>query len=153
MSVNGIERDKAQAALAEVEARGAQLRRADLQLSWMLLAILGACLGVAVVTSLAPHHGSSWAGISVVIMLAGFLATGVLIGLRIRAYSRTGIVLYFASVIGFNVWNAAVTSTSIITRFWAAGQPSYHFGISVAVGSIPLWIGAYLIRRRASRAG
>jgi len=153
MSVDGIERDKAQAALAEVGERAAQLRRADLQLSWMLLAVLGAYLGVAVVLSLGPHQGSTWAGISVVVMLAGFIATAVVIGLRVRAYSRTGIVLYFASVIGFNVWNAAVTSTSIITRFWAAGQPSYHFGVSLAIGSIPLWIGAYLIRRRASRAG
>jgi hypothetical protein len=152
MSVDGIDQETAQAALAEVGICAAQVRRADVQLWWMLLAVVGACLGVAGVMSLAPHHSSTGAGISVAVMLAGFLATGVVIGIRLRAYSRTGILLYFAAIIGFNVWNAAVTSMSIITRFWAANQRSCHFGISLAVGSMPLWIGAYLIRRRATHA-
>lgn len=151
MSVESPDQGKAQAALAEARLRAVQVGRADLQLSWMLLAVLGACLGVAVVMSLAPHQGSTWAGIAVVVMVAGFLAAVVVVGVRLRAYSRTGILLYFGAIIGFNVLNAAVTSTSLITRFWAANQPSYHFGISLAVGSIPLWIGAYLIRRRALR--
>lgn len=43
---------------------------------------------------------------------------------------------------------AAIASASIVTRFWAVGQPSYHFGLSVALSVIPLAIGASTFGRR-----
>ena len=115
----------------------------------MLLVVAAVYLGAGAVISLSPHHGTTYAGIAVLLMMAAAIGAAVVIGLRIRAYSRAGIVWYFSSIIAFNLWNAAVAGLSIGTRFWAAGQPSYHFGLSVAVAGIPLLIGGVALLRRA----
>jgi hypothetical protein len=141
--------EQARAALDEAGARAAQVRRSDLQLSWILLAIAAAYVGVGVVLSVSPHHGSTVAGVAVLAMLAAAIGGSVVIWLRIRAYSRGGLIWYFATMIAFNLWNAAAASVSIGTRFWASSQPSYHFGITVAVAIIPLLVGAIALARRA----
>lgn len=141
-------RQDAVSALAEAGIRASQVRRADSQLRWMLLALLGAYLGVAVLMSLSsPHHGSTFAAVGIIAMLVAALAVAVIVGVRIRAYSRAGIRLYFGTIIAFNLWNALITSASIATRFWALGQPSYHFGLSEIVGVAPLVIGLWLLSR------
>jgi hypothetical protein len=141
--------DEARAALDEADMRAAQVRRNDRQLSWMLLVVAGVYLGAGAVISLSPHHERTYGGPAVLLMLAAAIGAAVVIGLRIRAYTRGGIVWYFSAIIAFNLWNSAVAGTSILTRFWAAGQPSYHFGISVTVAVIPLLIGAIALARRA----
>ena len=140
--------EQARAALDEAGDRAAQVRRSDLQLCWILLAIAGAYAGVGVVMSVSPHHGSTLAGVAVLVMLAVAIGGCVVIGLRIRAYSRGGIKWFFASIIAFNLWNGAAASVSVGTRFWASSQPSYHFGITVAVALIPLLAGAFVLIRR-----
>lgn len=141
-------REDAVAALAEVGIRASQVRQADSQLRWMLMALLAAYLGVAVLMSLSPHRGSTFAAVGIIAMLVAAVAFAVIVGVRIRAYSRVGIRLYFGTIIAFNLWNALVTSVSIGTRFWAPGQPSYRFGISVLAGVVPLVIGVWLLSRR-----
>ena len=143
-------REEARAALAEAKRRASQVHRSDLQLCWMLLAIWMALAAVSAVMSFAPHRGTAWAPPAIGVMLIGFLAAAVVIALRMRAYSRGAIGLYFASVIAFNLWNAVVVSTSIATQYWASGRPTSHFGVSGMVGSIPLLVGAWLIGRRSS---
>lgn len=141
-------REQALAALAEATHRASQVHHADSQLRWMLLALLAVQLGAAALMSLSPHHGSTFAAVGITAMLLAAIAFAVIVGLRIRAYSRTGIRLYFATIVGFNLWNALVTSASIGTRFWALGQPAYHFGISESVGAIPLAVGFWLLTRK-----
>lgn len=141
-------REDAAAALAEVGIRAWQVRQADAQLRRMLLVLLAAYLGVAVLMSLSPHRGSTFAAVGITAMLVVAVATAVIVGLRFRAYSRAGIRLYFGTIIAFNLWNALVTSASIATRFWALGRPSYHFGISEMVGAVPLVVGVWLLSRR-----
>jgi hypothetical protein len=141
--------ERARAALEEAALRAAQVRRKDRHLSWMLLVVAGLYLGAGAVISLSPHHARTYGGPAVLLMLAAAIGAAVVIGLRIRAYTRAGIVWYFSAIIAFNLWNSAVAGTSILTRFWAAGQPSYHFGISVTVAVIPLLIGAIALARRA----
>ena len=141
-------REDAVAALAEVGIRASQVRQADSQLCWMLAALLAADLGVAVLLSLSPHRGSTFAGVGVLAMLVAAVAFAVIVGIRIRGYSRLGIRLYFGTLIAFNLCNALVTSLSIGSRFWAQGQPTYHFGISEAVGIVPLVVGIWLLSRR-----
>jgi len=141
-------REDAAAALAEAGIRASQVRQADTQLRWMLLVLLAAYLGVALLMSLSPHSGSTFAAVGIIAMLVAAVAFAVVVGVRIRAYSRAAIRLYFGTIIAFNLWNALVTSLSTGTRFWAQGQPSYHFGISEAVGVIPLVIGVWLLSRR-----
>ena len=144
-------REEAMAALAEAGMREAQVRQADSHLRWMLLALLAVYSGVAVLMSLSPHKGTTLTAVGLLVLLAAALAFIVVVAVRIRAYSRRGIRLYFATVIAFNIWNAFVSSVSIGTRFWALGQPSYHFGISAAVGVIPLLIGVWLLSRKQLR--
>lgn len=128
--------------------RAAQVRRSDRQLWWMLLVIAAAYLGVGAVMSVTPRHQATFAPAVVVVTLLAALGAAVVIGLRIRAYSRAGIIGYFSTIIAFNLWNAVVTSASIATRFWGSGEPSYHFGISVTIAVIPLLAGAWLLARR-----
>jgi hypothetical protein len=141
--------EQAQAAIDEAGVRAAQVRRTDRRLSWMLLVVSGLYLGAGAVISLAPTHGRTYGGPVVLLMIGAAIGAAVVIGLRIRAYTRVGIIWYFATIIAFNLWNSAVAGASILTRFWAAGQPSYHFGISALIGVVPLVIGAIVLARRA----
>lgn len=148
--MDGVEptREGAATAVAEAGHRAAQVRHADLQLRWMLLAVLGADAVVAVLMSVSLQHASRLAPLGIVGALVAAIVFGVIVGLRIRAYSRAGIRIYFAAIIAFNLWNAIVISTSIVAGFWRAGQPAYHFGISEAIAALPLAIGAVLVGRR-----
>jgi hypothetical protein len=116
----------------------------------MLLGIVTVYLAAAAVISTLPslHRGGPVAGLAILVIVIVGVAGMIFVGLRIRAYSRTGILLYFGGVAVFNIWNAIVNGVSIYTRWWAVTQPSYHFGISELVGSIPLLIAAWLILRR-----
>jgi len=141
--------EQARTALEEAGRRAAEVRRSDRQLAWMLGAVVAAYLFAGAVISVSSHQGTTYSGAAVALMLATAIVASVVIGLRIRAYTRAGIILYFSSIIAFNVWNVAVTGVSILTRFWASGQPIYHFGMSVAVGVIPPVIGMIVLARRA----
>jgi hypothetical protein len=142
-------REGAAAAVAEAGHRTGQVRHADLQLRWMLLAVLGADAVVAVLMSVSLERGSRLAPLGIVGALVAAIVFGLIVGLRIRAYSRAGIRIYFAAIIAFNLWNAIVISTSIVAGFWRSGQPAYHFGISEAIAALPLVIGAGLVGRRS----
>ena len=132
----------------EADFRAAQVCDADWQLRSMLMALLVVLLVVAALMSISPHGGSAWAAVAIVAMVLAGVAFAVIAGVRVRAYSRRGIRPYFGTVIAFNLWNTIAVSTSIATRFWAAGQPSYHFGVTELVTSIPLGIGLWTLSRR-----
>jgi hypothetical protein len=141
---------EAQAALTEANSQAARVRRSDHQLAWMLLSVVAVYLATGGVISTLPslRRGGPVAGLAILaILIVGVLGM-IFVGLRIRAYSRTGVLLYFGGIAVFNIWNATVTSVSIFTGWWALTQPSYHFGISELVGAVPLFIAAWLIGRR-----
>lgn len=146
----GLTPEQAKAAIQEAGTRAGEVRRSDLQLSWILQALAGAYLGIAIVGSAAPDRTGAFVGVTFVIILASVAAVAVLIGLRIRAYTRTGLKIFAITAIGFNVWNAATAAVSIGTRFWATSQPSYHFAISALIAIVPLLAGAAIISRRAA---
>jgi hypothetical protein len=141
---------EAQAALTEANSQAARVRRSDHQLAWMLLGIAAVYLAAGGVISTLPslRRGGPVAGLAILAVVIVGVVGLVFIGLRIRAYSRTGVLLYFGGVAVFNIWNAIVTSLSIFTGWWASTQPSYNFGISELVGAVPLLIAAWLIGRR-----
>jgi hypothetical protein len=141
---------EAQAALAEANSQAVRVRHADHQLGWVIFGIAAIYLSVAAVMSSLPdpRRGGPVAGLAILTIFAVGLATCVFVALRIRAYSRTGILLYFGGIALFNLWNALVVGASIGTRWWASNQPAYHFGLSAAVGAIPLLVVAWLIWRR-----
>ena len=125
------------------------MRRADDQLGWMLLGVAAMYLAVGAVISTLPdpRRAGPIAGPAILAIFIVGLVGVVFVGLRIRAYSRTAFLLYFGGVIAFNLWNAAVIGVSVLTRWWSPAQPSFHFGLTVAV-VIPLLVTAWLIRRR-----
>ena len=141
---------EARSALSEATSQAARVHRADRQLAWLLLGISGVYLaaGGVISTVADPRRGGPAAGLALLAIVIVFAIAFIVIGLRIRAYSRAAIYLYFGGVTVFNLWNAAVTGVSIGTRWWASTQPSYHLGLSELVGVIPLFIAAWLIWRR-----
>jgi hypothetical protein len=140
--------EQARAALEEASVRARQVRRSDRQLSWMLLLVAGIYIMAGVLVSVSPEGGRSIAGPAVLGILAVAIGAAVVVGFRIKAFSQGGIAWYFATMIAFNLWNAGVVGGSVATRFWALGQPAYHFGISAAVAVLPLLAGAWLLGRR-----
>jgi len=112
------------------------------------IAVIYLAVGAVFSTLPDPRQGSPVVGFGILAIMVVGLVGIVFVGVRMRAYSRTAIFLYFGGVITFNLWNAAVSGVSMLTRWWAPGQPSYHFGASVAVGVIPLLVAAWLIWRR-----
>jgi hypothetical protein len=141
---------QAQAALTEANSQAAHVRSSDHQLAWMLLGVAAAYLATGGVISTLPslRRGGPVAGLAILAILTIGVVGLIFVGLRIRAYSRAGVLLYFGGIAVFNIWNAIVTGVSILTGWWALTQPSYHFGISEVVGAVPLLIAAWLIGRR-----
>ena len=141
---------EAQAALAEANSQAVRVRHADHQLGWIVLGIAAMYLAVGALMSTLPdprRAGPVVGPAILAIMIVGLVGL-VFVGLRIRAYSRTAILMYFGGIAAFNLWNAIVFGVSIATRWFALTQPSYHFGISVVVAVIPLLVVAWLILRR-----
>jgi cell division protein FtsW (lipid II flippase) len=141
---------EAQAALEQATSQAARVRHSDHQLGWIVISIAAIYLAVAVVMSTLPdpRRAGPVAGPAILaIMVVGLF--GVIFALlRIRAYSRPAILLYFGAIVAFSLWNGIVVGVSLATRWWASTQPSYHFGITVAVAVIPLLVAAWLIWRR-----
>jgi hypothetical protein len=141
---------EAQAALAEANSQAVRVRHADHQLGWIVLGIAAAYLAVGALMSTLPdpRRAGPVVGPAILAVMVVGLVGLVIVFLRIRAYSRTGILLYFGGVGAFGLWNGIVVGVSIATRWWALTQPSYHFGVSVVVAVIPLLVAAWLILRR-----
>jgi len=141
---------EAKAALAEAHVQAARVRHADHQLGWIVLGIAAAYLAVGGLLSTLPdpRRGGPVVGSAVLGVMVFGLVGLVIVFLRIRAFSRTGILLYFGGIGAFGLWNGIVAGVSIATRWWASTQPSYHFGVSVVVAVIPLLVAAWLILRR-----
>jgi hypothetical protein len=140
---------EAQAALAEADTQAALVRREDHEFRWLLLVVAAIYLLGAGVVSLSPtRRGGPIAGLALVIIVAAGIAGLIWVGIRIRAYSRRGVLWFALAIAAFIVWNSMVTGVSVVTGWWAPNQPSYHFGVSELVGVIPLVVAAWLIGRR-----
>jgi hypothetical protein len=57
-----------------------------------------------------------------------------------RHYSVAGIFWFLTIIAIFSTWNLVIMWVSLLTRWWAHGQPGYHIGTSAIVGLIPLLI-------------
>jgi hypothetical protein len=136
--------------MSEVTSHAARVHRADHQLGWMLLGVAVIYLAVGALISTLPdlRRGGPVVGPAIVAIVIVGAVGFIFVGLRIRAYSRAGIFFYFGGITVFNLWNATVVGVSIGTRWWAPGQPSYHFGLSAVIAVIPLLVTAWLIWRR-----
>ena len=139
---------EARAALAEATTRATSVHRADRQFQLITLCLAACWLAFGVIVSLSPDRNSVlvWAGV----LVAAIVGPGgvIWLGLRIRAYSRGRMLLFFGGFVVFQAWLGIVAGVSIGTRWWASTQPSYHFGVTIAIGVIPLLVLAWLLGRR-----
>src|ERR1700687_797702 len=139
---------EARAALAEATSRAMSVHLADRQFQWMALCLAACWLAFGVVVRLVPDRKSPL--VLVAVLVAATVGPGALVwlGLRIRAYSRARMLLFFGGFVVFQVWLGIVAGVSIGTRYWASTEPSYHFGVTIAIGVIPLLVLAWLLGRR-----
>lgn len=140
---------EAQAALAEANSQAARVRRADHLFRWFLLGIAGAYVGGSAIISFSPRPGGStgaWAAL--LVFLLGFVVAFIVLGMRIRAYSRLGLGSFFAAFAVFWIWDSIVNGVSLASGWWSPLEPSYHLVISEALGVIPLIVAAWWIGRR-----
>ena len=137
---------EAQAALTEADRAVARIRRTDKQFGAILLGLAAAYVAIGVVVGLAPAV-PGFALVAILVTLVGALGGGVTLLLRIRAYSRTGVLQFTVGCAAFSFWNAAVVGVSSVTRWWAPNQPTSHFTVSSVVAAIPLVVAAWLVSR------
>jgi hypothetical protein len=139
---------EAQAALAEAASRATSVRRADRHLQWVTLCIAGCWLVTGAIASLSPDRNSPAVWVPVLVTVIGALSGVVYFALKIRVVGRARFLLFIGGFVVFQVWMGFVAGMSMKTLWWAGGQPSYHFGVTIAVGVIPLLILAWLLGRR-----
>ena len=86
--------------------------------------------------------------IALLVFLIVWMVAFVVVGLRIRAYSRTVVLSFLGAVAVFMIWNAIVNGVSLRSGWWSPLEPNYHLVMSEALGVIPLIVVAWLIGRR-----
>jgi hypothetical protein len=146
-NMNEVTPEEARAALVTAGNQALGVRRTDKQYRPILLGIAAMYLGCALLVSLFPHGGSRFAGIALVVIFLGGLAGTLLLLLRIRAYSRRGILWFSWSAFGFTFWNAAVVGVSSASGWWGPHQPGIHFFGSAIIGVLPLLVAGWLVGR------
>lgn len=138
---------EARVALADARNQAAGVHRSDKQFRFVLLGIAAIYVVAAVLVGLFPRGGSRFAGVALIVsFVAGSVGTLLLL-LRIRAYSRRGILWFTWSAVLFTIWNSAVVGVSITSGWWGPHQSGIHFSISVIVAVIPLLVAAWLVGR------
>jgi hypothetical protein len=145
--MNDVTPQEARAALADAGDQATGVRRTDQQFRPILLGIAAMDLGIALLVSLFPHGGSRIAGIALMVIFVGGLIGTLLLVLRIRAYSRRGILLFAGSAFGFSFWNLAVIGVSIASGWFGPHQLGIHFFASAIIGALPLLVAAWLVGR------
>ena len=138
----------ARASLDEATSRAAEVRHSERQWRPALLVVGALYLAVGVLLSGNPRQGSVWISSALAIIFLGGSAAAIYLAWRVRAWSRTGILWLMGSVVAFLVWNGAVIWLSIASGWWGPHQPGIHFGGTVVVAVIPLFVAAWLIGRR-----
>jgi hypothetical protein len=140
---------EARVALAEASSQATRVRESDQQFRWVLLGLALAYLLLGAVVSASPTRGgATFAALAFVIIIAAGLVGTIVVIARIRAYSRAGLRWFTVACAAFSLWNAVVCGVSLVTGWWSANQPSYHFGVSAVACVIPLVVAAWLLGRR-----
>src|SRR6266852_4399896 len=107
--------EEAAGALAEARLRESQVHKADAQLGWILGLLAAAVIGIGCLMSVA----SQAAGPAVAAIYLAAIAGAVFVFLRIRAYSRTGLLVFTFAASTFTIWNALGAAVSVTTGWWS----------------------------------
>lgn len=138
--------EEARSALTEAAGATARIRRTDAQFGPILLGLAAAYLSIGALVGFVPRNFSQL--VAILVILIGAIGGGLILLLRIRAFSRTGILRFTVSCAAFTFWNAIVAGVSSATHWWAPSQPASHFTVSAVVASIPLVVATWLVTRK-----
>jgi hypothetical protein len=140
--------ESARVSLDEAKSRAAEVRHSERGWRPALLVVAAMYLAVGALLSGNPRQGSVWISSGLAVIFLGGSAGAIYLAWRVRAWSRAGILWLLGSVAAFLAWNGAVIWVSVATGWWGPHQPGIHFGGSVVVAVIPLFVAAWLIGRR-----
>lgn len=116
---------------------------------WLLVGLAAA---TGLVAALGTLIKGSLAYAGIYLALGTFVVAMVLMGgvvLRLRAhYSVAGCLWFLTSVAAYQLLNIVVMWTSLLSGWWAAGQPGYHVGLTTAIGLVPLLGGIWKLGRK-----
>ncbi len=136
--------EEAAGALAEARLRESQVHKADTQLGWILGVLAAAVIGIGCLMSVAPYA----AGPAVAAIYLAAIAGAAFVLLRIRAYSRLGLLVFTFAASTFAIWDALGAAVSVTTGWWSRSQPSFHFGVTEVIAVVPLLVGIGLLSRK-----
>ena len=139
---------EAAAALEEAARQSAAVRGADRAFGPVLVAVAVCYLVVGIVVGVHPRGGSAFAVAALVIALLATAGGSLAWILRLRAYSRRGVLRFSFVLAAWTWWNAAVIGASVASGWWGSQEPGFHFTISALIASIPLFAAGGLISRR-----
>ena len=128
------------------------VKPADGQFVWTLFGLVAVTVALAAYLSLFPQD-AGFLYFFIGIMFASSACTAaVSLRLKHHDYSPAAVLWLFATIALFQVWNLVVMGVSLLSRWWALGQPGYHIGVSAVVGLIPLLISIRVLGRKLRKA-
>jgi hypothetical protein len=125
---------------------------ADRQLLWTLAGLAAVGIALAAYLSLFPRDAGFLYFIAGIMFASAACVAAVSLRLKNHDYSPAGILWLMATIGVFEVWTVVVMGVSLMSRWWAHGQPGYHVGVSAIVGLAPLLISIWVLGRKLRKA-
>jgi uncharacterized membrane protein YuzA (DUF378 family) len=120
------------------EELGGALIREDLQLVGLLaLLAVAAVLGVTLLTLLPLSYRAVYFIVGIYAIHLPVLGIGFMRMTR-KHYSAPAGLWFLIAVLVWALWNQLIWWVSVLSGWWATGQPVYHLAISGAIGLLPL---------------
>jgi hypothetical protein len=147
--------EAARSTLTEVEVRSAAVHASDRLFQPVLVVLAGLWVAGTILIVVMPSSGvPAWVGpiegVAVEGLLGGgFVAIFLLLG-RQRAHSRTGSVLFSASIVAWFFLMSGIHALGSNAGWYMPGDPlrGAHFVLSAVISVAPLLVGALVIGRR-----
>jgi len=155
VSVQDPSPEGARSALIEVELRRAAVHASNRLFQPVLLVLAGLWVAGTILIVVVPSSGvPAWVGPIEGFVLEGLLGGGIvatflLLG-RQRAHSRTGSVLFSASIAAWFLLMSGIRALGSSAGWYVPGDPlrGVHFVLSAVICVAPLLIGALVVGRR-----
>ncbi len=155
MSVQDPSPEGARSALTEVELRRAAVHASDRQFQPALIVFAGLWVaGMILIVVMPSARAADWfgpiEGLVVGALLAGGLVAFFLLLGRHRAHSRTGSLMFGASIVGWIFLNSWVHALGSNAGWYLPADPlrGAHFVLTAVISVAPLLVGALVVGRR-----
>lgn len=155
MSLQDPTPKSARSALTEVELRQAAVNASDRLFQPALMVLAGLWVsGTTLIVVMPAARVGDWFGPVEGIAVEGLLAAGLVAFLlllgRQRAHSRTGSLIFAASVAGWSVTMTGIHALGSNAGWYVPGDPlrAAHLVLTAVLSVAPLLVGALVVGRR-----